>query len=62
MYLQNYKLRNTWLDNFLEHLVSEDLLTGNMVNGLKHCFSLNDSTFAIFIDQCEGSSVRKSLS
>ena len=25
MYFQNYRLRNTWLDNFLERPVSEDL-------------------------------------
>ena len=41
MYLQNYGLRMTWLDKCLKSLVSEDHLTGNVVNGSKHCFNLN---------------------
>ena len=39
MYLQNYGLRMTWLDKCLKSLVSEDHLTGNVVNGSKHCFN-----------------------
>ena len=31
--------------------------TSNMVNGPKHCSKLNDITFTIFIDPCEGNSV-----
>ena len=62
MYLQNYGLRMTWLDKCLKSLVSEDHLTGNVVNGSKHCFNLNCRTFAIFIDHCEGNSVGKILS
>ena len=46
--------RKTWLEKFLKSHVSEDPLTGNMVNGLKQCSKLKDSTFTIFIDLCEG--------
>ena len=35
MCFPNYPLRKIWLDNCLERLVSEDILTGNMLNGLK---------------------------
>ena len=48
--------RKTWLGKFLKSQVSEDPLTGNMVNRLKQCSKLNDSTFTIFIDPCEGKS------
>ena len=41
--------------------VSKDPLTGNMVNGFKHCCDLNDSTVTIFSDQFEGNWVGKSL-
>ena len=34
--------------------VSKDPLTGNMVNGLKHCCDLNDSNVTIFSDHFEG--------
>ena len=33
--------------------LSDDPSTSNMVNGPKHCWNLNDSTFTIFIDRCE---------
>ena len=62
MYLRKYRLRKTWLDECLKSSVSEDPSTGNMVNGPKHCFSLNKSVFIIFIDHCEGNIVEKSLS
>ena len=56
MYFRNYenRLRKSWLDNCLKCSVSEDLSRGNMVNGPKHCCILNESTFTIYIDQCEG--------
>ena len=54
MHFRNYGLRMTWLDKCLKSRVSEDLYTGNMVNGPKHSFNLNESTFTIFIDHCEG--------
>ena len=57
MYFQNYGLQKTWLDNCLKSLVSEDSLTGIMVNEPKHCSNLNDSTFTMFIDHCEGNLV-----
>ena len=61
MVFRNYGFRNTWLDNCLKSLVSEDPLRGKLVNGPKHWFSLNDSSFTRFIDQCEGNWVGKSL-
>ena len=36
--------------------------TSNMENSPKHCGNLNDSTFTIFIDHCEGNLVGKSRS
>ena len=61
MCFRNYVFRNTWLDKCLKSPVSEEPGTGNMVNRLKHCFSINDSTFTIFNDHCEGNWVQKSL-
>ena len=49
-----FRLRKTWLDKYLKNPVSEDFSTSNMVNGLKYCSKLNDSTFTIFIDTCAG--------
>ena len=53
MYFPNYGFRKTLLDKCLKSHVSEDLSTSNMVNGIKHSRSLNDTTFTIFIDHCE---------
>ena len=55
-------LRNTRLDKRLKRPVSEHPLTDNVVNGPKNCFNLHNSTFTIFIDQCEGNWVGKSHS
>ena len=49
MCLRNYGLRKTWLDKCLKRSLSEDHLTGNVVNGSKHCFHVNYSTFTILI-------------
>ena len=54
MYFRNYGLRKTWLDICQKSPVSEDSLTGNMVNGQKHCCNLNDITITIFNDHFEG--------
>ena len=54
MYLGNYGLLKTWLDKCVKSLASKDPLRGNVVNGPKHCFHLNESTFTIFIVHCEG--------
>ena len=62
MYFWTYGLRKTWLDKFVRIPVSEDPSTSNMVNGSKHYWNLNDSTFPIFIDPCERKSGWKSLS
>ena len=61
MYFRNYRLRKTSLDKCLTSRVSEDPLIDNMANGSKHCCNLNDSTFTIFINHCEGDYVAKSL-
>ena len=53
MYFWAEGLRKTWLDKCLKSLDSEDPSTCSMGNGLKHCWNLNQSTFAIFIDLCE---------
>ena len=50
----NYGLRKTWLDICLESRVLEDPLRGNMINGLKNCCILNDSTIALFSYHFEG--------
>ena len=62
MYFCTYGLRKRWLDKCLKTIVSEDRSTSNMVNGPKHCWNLNGSTFTIFIDPCERNSDWKSLS
>ena len=61
MHVRNYKLRKTWLGICLKSPVSEDPLTGNMVNGPKHCSNLNDSTVTIFSDHFEGKGFGKSF-
>ena len=62
MYLQNSGLRKTRLGKCLKSPDSEDQLTGNVVNGSKHCFNLNERKFTIFIDQREGNWVGKNHS
>ena len=59
---RDYALGQPWLDKCLKSPVSEDLSISNMVNGPKHCSNVNHSTFGIFIDQCEGSYIGKSVS
>ena len=61
MYFPNYCLRNTWFDKCPKSPASDDTSKGNMVNGLKHCYNLKNSTFIIFIDHSEGNWVGKSL-
>ena len=56
MYFWTYGPQKTWLGKFLKVHVSEDPSRGNMVNGLKKCTKLNDSTFIIFTDPCKGKS------
>ena len=38
---------------------AEDSSKSNMVDGPKHCWNLNHTTFSIFIDHCEGNPVEK---
>ena len=51
---RNYALRKTWLDICPKSPVLKYPLTGNMVNGFKHCSHLNHSTVTIFSDHFEG--------
>ena len=62
MYLGNCGRRKTWLDKCLKSPVWEDPSTSNMLNRRKHLFNLNNSTFTIFIDHCEGYWIGKSHS
>ena len=52
MYFRNYGLRKTWLDKCLKSPLCEDPSKDNMVNGSKHSFNINGSTFFIFINNC----------
>ena len=54
MYFSTFGPRKTRFDKFLKRPAEEDSLTSNMVKGPKPCWNLNDSTFIIFIDHCEG--------
>ena len=53
MYFCIYGLRKTWFDKYLKSLLSGNPSTSNMVNGPKHRWNLNGSTFTIFTDPCE---------
>ena len=44
MYLQNYGLPKTWLDQCLKSPVSEDPTKSNMVNSSKICSNLKDTS------------------
>ena len=59
MYFRKYRPQKTPLDKCLKGLVWENLLTGNMVREPKHWFSINQSTFIILSDHCEGNGVPK---
>ena len=61
MYFRNYGPTKTFLDQSLKIPVSRDPSKSNMVNAPKHCWNLNDSSFTIFIDHCEGKCLTKSL-
>ena len=52
--------KKTWLDQCLTSRISEEPLTENMANGLKHCCNLSGSTCTIFIHDCGGNYFAKS--
>ena len=60
MYFRNYGPRKTLLDQCLKSLFSRDPSKSNMVNAPKHSRNVKDSSFAIFIDHCEGNCLTKS--
>ena len=43
MYIPNYGLPKTWLDQYLKSPISEDPTKSNMVNAPKHCSNLKDT-------------------
>ena len=53
MYFEYYRLRKTRLGKSLKILVSEELSTSNMFNGVKHSLNLHSRTFNIPADQYE---------
>ena len=61
MYFGNLVLGKTSLHKCLKSCVSEDPSTDNITNEFKHCSNMNDITFTIFMNHCEGNCVRKSL-
>ena len=54
-------LPKIWLDKCLKRHVSADPYTDKKTNGSKNCCNLNSSTFTIFINHCEDSSIGKTL-
>ena len=44
MYFRNYVLPKTWLDQCLKSPVSDDPSKSNIVNALKHCSNLKDTS------------------
>ena len=56
------RTRKTWWDKCLKSHLSEDPPTSNMVNFQKHCCNLHHTTFIIFVYNCLGKWVAKSLS
>ena len=44
MYVRNYGLPKTWLDQCLKSPVSDDPTKSNMVNAPKDCANLNDTS------------------
>ena len=61
MYLGNYGLPKSWLDQCLKSPVSEYPSKSNMVNAPKSCSRLKGSTFTTFINHREVSCPTKSL-
>ena len=59
MYFRNYRLRKTCLDKCLKDPIWEHLSTGDMVNGAKYWFNLNQRAFIVLSDHCEGNWVAK---
>ena len=54
MHFGNYGFQKTLLDKCLKSRISEDPSTINMVNRMKQCCNLNDTTFTRFVDPYEG--------
>ena len=61
MFFRKYRIWKILLYKFLKSRVSKDPWTENRGNGWKHWTFLNDSTFTVFINHCEGSCIRKNF-
>ena len=59
---RNLRTPKTKFDKCLKSLVSKDPSTSNMADVPKHCLNLNHRIFMWFIDPCQVSRVKKSLS
>ena len=59
MYIRNYGLPKTWLDQCVKSPVSEHPSKSNMLSAQKHCSNLKDSPFTIFINNLEGNALIK---
>ena len=59
--MQKHPSEKIWLDKYLKSRASEDPERDNKENESQNFSNLNDSTFTIFINHCEGSCIRKSL-
>ena len=53
MYFGNYGFRKTLLEKCLKSRASEDPSTSKIINGIKQCGNMNDTSFTIFLDQYE---------
>ena len=61
MYVGNYGLPKTYLDQCLKSPVYKYPSKSNMVKASKHCSNLKDSPFTILIDHWEMNCPTKSL-
>ena len=57
MYLRNSRLQKAWLLKCLKKPVSKHLWTAKMLKGLKHCRNVHGSSFVIFFDHSERTTV-----
>ena len=61
MCFRNYRLQKAWLLKCLKSPVSEHIWTVKMLKGSKHCRDQQVSSFVIFCDHCERTSLRDAL-
>ena len=59
MYIRNYGLPKTWLDQCLKSPVSEDSTKSNMVNAPKHCTNLKDTSLPYILITAKSTLLQK---